>query len=510
MIMNRTKPERPAGKRAGLAAACVIFSVSSILWGVSIWLGMTFNINFQEILYTMTSPLVGTDPGVVLKCLRACLPHICLAALFILTAAVIVMLQRRITATLTVQFRGKRRQTDLFRLARRAMGVISILALFWAFRALYVNLKVGEYIALRRDPTTIYEDRYVDPAKAAVTAPEQKKNLIHIYLESMETSYASEDVGGRQPEHNYIPNLTALARENLSFSNSEQLGGFRAVSGTTWTMGALFAATSGLPFSFPVGENAMNRHEEFASGCTTLGDILEDNGYRNVFLCGSDATFGGRRRYYQQHGNFDIYDLFTAREEGYIPQDYKVWWGYEDEILYWIARDKLTDLARSGQPFNFNMLTVDTHHVDGYVCPLCRDDYPTVTGNVVACADRQAADFIQWCREQDFYEDTVIVITGDHPRMDASLVDGLEYDHRTVYNCFLNCCLPARTVNREFTAVDLFPTVLTALGFSFEGDQLGFGVDLFSDSDTLSEVMGFQALNEEFAKYSPFVEEHLS
>ena len=210
MIMNRTKPERPAGKRAGLAAACVIFSVSSILWGVSIWLGMTFNINFQEILYTMTSPLVGTDPGVVLKCLRACLPHICLAALFILTAAVIVMLQRRITATLTVQFRGKRRQTDLFRLARRAMGVISILALFWAFRALYVNLKVGEYIALRRNPTTIYEDRYVDPAKAAVTAPEQKKNLIHIYLESMETSYASEDVGGRQPEHNYIPNLTAL------------------------------------------------------------------------------------------------------------------------------------------------------------------------------------------------------------------------------------------------------------------------------------------------------------
>lgn len=508
--MSRMKSKRPSGMRAGLAAACVIFSLSSILWGVSLWLGRTFNINFQEILYTMTSPLVGTDAGVVFKCLRFCLPHICLAALYILTAAVIVLLRRRFTAVLTVQFRGKRRQAGLFRLACRAMGVISVLALGWALRSLYVNLRVGEYIRLRSNPTTIYEDRYVDPAAVSITPPERKKNLIYLCLESMETSYASEEAGGRQPEHNYIPNLTALARENLSFSDSERLGGFRAVRGTTWTMGAIFAATSGLPFSFPVGENAMNRHSEFASGCTTLGDILADNGYRNVFLCGSDATFGGRRLYYQQHGNYDIYDLFTAREEGYIPEDYKVWWGYEDEVLYRIARDKLTALAQSGQPFSFTMLTADTHHVDGYVCPLCREDYPTVTGNVVACADRQAADFIRWCREQDFYDDTVIVITGDHPRMDTSLVGGLDYDDRTVYNCFLNCDVPARSVNREFTAVDLFPTVLTALGFEFQGDQLGFGVDLFSGSDTLSEVMGFQALDEEFAKYSPFVEEHLS
>lgn len=508
--MSRTKSERPAGMRLGLALACVVFSVSCVLWGVSVWLGRTFNINFQEILYTMTSPLVGTDAGVALKCLRACLPHICLAALFVLTAAALVVLQRRFTAALSFQFRGRRRQADLFLLARRSMAVISVLALCWAFRALYVNLRVGQYIELRRNPTTIYEDRYVDPASVSITAPDRKKNLIYLCLESMETSYASEEAGGRQPEHNYIPNLTALAQENLSFSNSDRLGGFRAVSGTTWTMGAIFAATSGLPFSFPVGENAMNRHSEFASGCTTLGDILEENGYRSMFLCGSDATFGGRRLYYQQHGNYEICDLLTAREEGYIPEDYKVWWGYEDEILYQIAKDKLTGLAGSGQPFSFTMLTVDTHHVDGYVCSLCRDDYDSVTGNVVSCADRQAADFIRWCEEQDFYDDCVIVITGDHPRMDTSLVDGLDYRDRTVYNCFLNCEGPARAVNREFTAVDLFPTVLSALGFEIEGDQLGFGVDLFSGSDTLSEVMGFQALDEEFAKYSPFVEEHLS
>ena len=495
-----------------LAAACVIFTISCILWGVSLWFQRTFQINFQELLYTMTSPLVGSDTGLVFSCLRACLPHICLAALFIALGIIVVMLRRRLAVTLSFQFRGRRRQADLLSLVRRAMSVVSVVVLCWALRSLYVNLRIQEYVDLRRNSTTLYEDHYVDPVNVAVTPPQKKKNLIYIYLESMETSYASMEVGGLQPEHNYMPNLTAMARENLSFSNSEQLGGFHTCHGATWTMGAIFATTSGLPFSFPVGANSMAKHSIFAAGCTSMGDILAENGYQNVFLCGSDADFAGRKTYYEQHGNYEVYDLFTAREEGYIPEDYKVWWGYEDEVLYRIAKDKLTTLAQSGQPFNFNMLTADTHHVNGYLCPLCESTYDSVTGNVVSCADRQIQEFIQWCSTQDFYKDSVIVIIGDHPRMDSSLVEGLDYYDRTVYNCFLNCDPPdgVRLTNREFTTVDLFPTVLSALGFEIEGDQLGFGVDLFSGKDTLSEVMGFQVLDAEFGKYSPYILEHLA
>lgn len=511
--MKKTKsPKRRAGSPAGLIAACFIFTLSSILWGVSLWFQRTFQINFQELLYTLTSPLVGSDTGLIFLCLRACLPHICLSLLFISLGVLVTALQRRIAATLSFQFRGRRRQTDLLVLVRRAMAAVSLIALIWAVRALYVNLRIEEYVALRRNPTNLYYERYVDPVNVTITPPRQKKNLIYIYLESMETSYASVGAGGLQPEHNYIPNLTAMARENLSFSNSDRLGGFHTCHGATWTMGAIFASTSGLPFSFPVGGNSMAKHSIFASGCTVLGDILEENGYRNVFLCGSDADFAGRKTFYEQHGNHEIYDLFTAREEGYIPPDYKVWWGYEDRVLYQIAKDKLTMLAQSGQPFNFNMITVDTHHVDGYICPLCGNDYDSVTGNVVSCADRQIQEFVQWCSRQDFYKDSIIVIIGDHPRMDSSLVEGLDYYDRTVYNCFLNCDVPAgvRRTNREFTTVDLFPTVLSALGFDIEGDQLGFGVDLFSDRDTLSEEMGFQVLDEEFGKYSPFILERLA
>lgn len=36
----------------------------------------------------------------------------------------------------------------------------------------------------------------MDPALVPVTFPEQKRNLVYIFMESMESTYASTDVGG--------------------------------------------------------------------------------------------------------------------------------------------------------------------------------------------------------------------------------------------------------------------------------------------------------------------------
>ena len=71
------------------------------------------------------------------------------------------------------------------------------------------------------------------------------------------------------------------------------------------------------------------------------------------------------------------------------------------------------------------MITVDTHHVGGYVCELCGNEYEEQLANVVACADSQIFEFVEWCKEQEFYKDTIIVIFGDHPRMDTILVGEL-------------------------------------------------------------------------------------
>uniref|UniRef100_UPI001FA785D8 sulfatase-like hydrolase/transferase n=1 Tax=Mediterraneibacter glycyrrhizinilyticus TaxID=342942 RepID=UPI001FA785D8 len=100
-------------------------------------------------------------------------------------------------------------------------------------------------------------------------------------------------------------------------------------------------------------------------------------------------------------------------EAGWIPADYRVWWGYEDEKLFSFAKEELLNLSQSGEPFNLTMLTVDTHFEDGWVCELCQNQFEDDQyANVMACSSHQISEFIQWIRQQDFYENTTIVITG--------------------------------------------------------------------------------------------------
>lgn len=466
-----------------------VFSIAAI--AICTWYALSFDLEFKELLYTLASPLKGTGISTVIQILLACaLPAAAGAVAFI---AVSVHLLK----------------SPKYHRLRRAGAVFCSCLLVGSLIFSVISLRIPAYLRALREQTTIYEDYYVDPDSVAITADGQTKNLIYIYLESMETTYTSVADGGAQ-HANYMPYLTELAKQNLSFSDkAEGLGGFHSPLGTGWTMAALLATTAGIPFSFPLGENGhnkMSQHKTFATGLTTLGDILEDKGYAQMFLCGSDGEFGGRMTYFEQHGNYEVFDYFKAIEAGYIPSDYKVWWGYEDAILYEVAKSELTKMASGDQPFNFTMLTLDTHHVDGYVCEICDDRWSNRLSNVVNCADKQLNDFIEWCREQPFYEDTVIIITGDHPRMDTTLVSEVDDYDRTIYNCFINAAVEPKgaTTERVYTSLDLFPTTLAAMGFEIEGDRLGLGVNMFSDKQTLAEQMGFEYLEGEISKFSSY------
>lgn len=498
------------GRRAVFLLTSLIFALAVAVYVAAEWISVTYSVSLDELLFLFASPLKGANMEPVWTCAAEHIPALKLIGLYILIGAVLLFIQNRMSFSICVRGFKRVRCLEIFRFLRRCMSLLCVAAVVCSVVNVDRYFQLWDYIKARASDSTLYEDYYVFPDSVQITG--SGKNLICIYMESMETTYASAVVGGAQPEENYIPNLTALAEENVSFSDSNQLGGFRPITGTTWTLGSLFATTSGLPFSFPIEANSMSTRQTFASGVTSLGDILAGKGYQNEFLCGSDANFAGRMDYFTQHGKYKIFDLFSARDAGYVSADYhNGFWGYEDLYLYQIAKDELTSLAQSEQSFNFTMLTVDTHHVDGYVCALCGNAYEATTANVVSCADRQVQEFIDWCREQDFYKDTLIVISGDHPRMDRCLVEGVEYYDRTVYNCFLNCDLqPARTKNREFTAMDLFPTVLAAMGFQVEGDRLGLGVNLFSDQPTLCEALGYSALETQISAHSSFYVRHFA
>ncbi|MBQ7284130.1 MAG: phosphoglycerol transferase, partial [Oscillospiraceae bacterium] len=154
------------------------------------------------------------------------------------------------------------------------------------------------------------------------------------------------------------------------------------------------------------------------------------------------------------------------------------------------------------------MLTADTHFPQGYICQKCRSDHDSVVENVLVCADCQANDFISLFKKQDFYKDTVIVVMGDHPRMDKVLPKDVAAYERTTYAVFVNCDdKAADSANRIYTQLDIMPTTLAAMGFKIEGNRLALGTNLFSDKATLAEELGFATLNSELGKGSEFLKE---
>ena len=448
----------------------IILLVGAFFLFTALWVRRTWSkLSASSIIFQLQNSLEGTGNGMIKTfILTAVLPTV------ILTAACIVLF---------FLMKRKRRYMIIYAAVGAGLFVLS-LSLLWK------RIGLGDYLKYRNKKSTFIEDNYVAPEDTRLSFPEKKRNVIYIYLESMEVTYADKEHGGMM-EESLIPNLTGLLAE-------AKLNGAYSMYGTDWTMGAMFAETSGLPLIIPIQKNSMFTQGEFFPTVRTFGDILSENGYRNILLYGHDSEFGGSDLYFGTHGNYEIHDYKYAKSMGWIPKDYMVFWGYEDEKLFQFAKKELEELSASEEPFNLTMLTVDTHFEDGYYCRLCEDRFDDQYKNVIACSDRQVAAFVEWCKQQDFYENTTIIISGDHPTMDMDFNNEFgDTERRKVY---INIINPAEKLKvpeseRAYTTFDLFPTSLAAMGVKIDGDRLGLGTNLFSDKQTLLEETDFTEFN---------------
>lgn len=483
----------------------MVFALSFLYYQLINWAQETFaDLSLDQIIFHLKVPLDGADSTYVSHVMKTILLPTVALFVFYLTLFYVFSKMKHVYFLKIISGIG-RKQPKAYHFPLSSVIVLRNMALGFSFFMLVLAsyqankyYDVYGYFRNVMEESTYIEDHYVHP-RNRLTFPEQKRNLIYIYLESMENTFASFEEGGRFQD-NYIAELGDLAKEYVSFSHRDGLGGFHQVYGTGWTIAAMFSQSTGLPLMVPIQGNTMSQFDEFFPGVTSIGDILEEQGYTNNLLIGSDATFGGRRNFYEQHGNYRIYDYVEAQESGRIPENYFVWWGHEDQILFDSAKTLLMSLAEGEEPFNLTMLTVDTHHEDGYVCDLCEDTYLDQYANVIACSSRQVYDFISWIKGQSFYENTSIIIVGDHFTMDKDFLEDTSSDiPRTIYNVFINSGFANDEVNlkhRTFNAFDLFPTTLASLGVEIEGNRLGLGTNVFSDENTLMEEQGKKAISE--------------
>lgn len=471
----------------GTAATLAYRSYS---WAMNTW----SELSMEEIVYHMNTTIEGAD-DMIGQYIKNCV-----------IISVIVML------VLIVVFIVVRRKRLIRHILQAVIIVAAAIALLQTYKQFNKKVGVTEYIEAQETYSSFIDDNYVDPGDVQLTFPEKKRNLVYIFLESMENTYADPGVGGGF-QVGCIPELTQLSLDNQNFSGTEGgLNGGVPLKGTTWTIGAMFGQTSGLPLNLPIDKNAMSTQEEFFPGVKSLGDILGENGYKQTLLIGSDAAFGGRDLYFKGHGNYGIEDYYSAIKEGKIAEDYYVWWGYEDKRLFENAKEEMTKLASGTEPFNFTMLTVDTHFEDGYVCEDCSSDYDTQYANVMACSSKKVKELIEWIQQQPWYENTTIVLSGDHLTMDNDFCDDVaeEYE-RTVFTTYINAPVQRETEDRRHICTfDNFPTTLAALGVEIEGNRLGLGTNLYSAEPALLERYSIDEANAGLQQKSKLMDDLLA
>ena len=473
--------------------AAVFLFLANVLIMLTVWLGQNYvQVDFDQLLFQLKTTSKGVHGGL----LGSAVIQVGLFSmlLFILEA----FLYQWLTGRKHFSFIKKRILPLTF-----LMFILSVFicgAMVHVFSFLKAESKESDFI----------QSHYVKPENAILHFPEQKRNLIYFFLESMESTFADSSAGEMITEC-YIPELAELAEKNLNFSQNDGLGGALSYPGTTWTAAAMVAQTAGIPVKVAFEADVYGAGDVFLPGVISIGQILEEQGYNQVLLLGSNAEFHGREIYFTEHGNYEILDTDSLKEAERLPEDYEEWWGFEDEKLFSYAKEELTRLAESEEPFNFMMLTADTHFPDGYSCRLCEDLYDTQYANVLACSSRQVADFISWIQDQPFYENTTIVISGDHLTMDGGFMEGIDPEYtRTIYNCVIHSPVePINEKNRQFGTIDFFPTTLAALGVKIDGDRLALGTNLFSDKKTITEQFGYEFLTEELQKQSDFYDSEL-
>lgn len=456
-----------------LAIVMVFLSVLlmlSVKWLMATWSELTVD----EIIYHMVAPLQGTSTAMVREYIMHC--TVPAAILSIILIGIFFVYRKK----------------KVYGYALVAAFISSFFTTGFTVINAWDDLNLGTYIATQFEKSNFIDDNYVDPRNVNITFPQDKRNLIYIFLESTEITFADESSGGAFKE-NVIPELTKIAMDNEDFSGDDpKLNGGYSMPGSTWTMGAMFAQTSGLPLKISIDKNAMDSQTSFFPDILTIGDILKQQGYVQELMLGSVGYFGGRKLYFQNHGDYAIKDYSYWKKQHKFAADYWVNWGFEDKKLYEYAREELNNLSQSGRPFNLTLLTVDTHFPDGYVCDICPGRFDDQYANVYNCASQQVSEFLEWCKNQEWYDNTTIVISGDHPTMDHDFCNNVskEYD-RTVYTAYINSTVKSKLhTRRDYTTFDDFPTTLAAMGVSIDGERLGLGTNLFSDVETLSEKYG--------------------
>lgn len=187
-----------------------------------------FNINFGGVYFEQLLYNVVNSEGTSINALIDGIKYVSIYSLIsFIILLVIIFLDRKYLVNkyiLTVKYKDKEHSYDGLYLSNKLIIWSSLFVIVISVFNCLKTLGVKEYLVMQNTKSTFIEDNYVNGSNVSLTFPKNKRNLIYIYVESLENSAMSKKNNGIE-EESYVPNLEKLAINNLNFSNNNGVGG---------------------------------------------------------------------------------------------------------------------------------------------------------------------------------------------------------------------------------------------------------------------------------------------
>jgi lipoteichoic acid synthase len=211
-----------------------------------------------------------------------------------------------------------------------------------------------------------------------------------------------------------MPILSELSQRSFYFNNIYYQIGAGNTSDAEFLMNnSLYPVSEGAAyFRFPT------------NNYISLPQVLEQTGYGTYAFHAYNPSFWNRSVMYQSLG----FDKFVSNMD-YV-QDKKIGWGLADESFY----VQSLDMIDTGGPFYAFMISLSSHHpfnfFDNYEFDVGKYE-DTVFGNYIKAAnydDYALGILFDELKKRDLYDNSVIVIYGDHFGLNRDqTIDALEF-----------------------------------------------------------------------------------
>ncbi|MBT0653276.1 LTA synthase family protein [Geomobilimonas luticola] len=306
--------------------------------------------------------------------------------------------------------------------------------------------------------------------------PGQERHLNIIVI--VEESLSAEYLGAFGNTKGLTPNLDKLADESLFFTHLYATG--------TRTVRGLEAITLSIP-PLP-GTSIVKRpgNENFFS----WGSVMKAKGYDNKFIYAGHGYFDNMNYFFANNGFSTIDRLNFAKDEVTFSNA----WGVCDEDLFGKVISEADKSHKERRPFFSMVMTTSNHRPFTY--PDGKIDIPSKTGRDggVKYADYAIGRLLTEARKHPWFNDTVFVIVADHCAGSARKIALPVKNYEIPLFIYAPGRIKPQKIDRMLSQIDIAPTVLGLLNFSYTTRFAGKNIMNMADGEERAFISTYQKL----------------